>query len=163
MTGHPSTGVRSLIGIGTPANGGRSSAPVGDVVAELLRFGAGVVVVAPDDRVDGRVEAVDRRSRAASTSSRGLTFFAANCGSSVECGRELIWGFGHGRAGYARLQLTSRLRHSSSGTLGAGSRRERPSRSWRRRRSGRRRGPRAGIGKRRQRWARSALPIPRAG
>ena len=59
MTGQPSNGVRSFIGIGTPANGGRSTSPFAISSPSLRATVARLLVVAPDHRVDRRVEPVD--------------------------------------------------------------------------------------------------------
>ena len=89
MTGQPSTGVRSLIGIGTPANGDGSSRPFAISSPSLRALGTRLVVVAPDDRVQMRVEAVDALERGVDELERAHLLRAHRRGG-VECGRELI-------------------------------------------------------------------------
>ena len=52
MTGQPSTGVRSLMGMGTPAKGPRLDHAAHQGVGQGLGLGPGLVVVAPDDGVE---------------------------------------------------------------------------------------------------------------
>ena len=69
VTGQPATGVRSLIGIGTPRNGALLAG--GEAAVGLARGGAGLLVVAPGDRVQLRVELVDGRQAGVEQLHRG--------------------------------------------------------------------------------------------
>ena len=89
MTGQPCTGVRSFIGIGTPANGGRSESPFAISSPSLRATRARLLVVAPDHRVQRRVEAVDALEGGVDEL-EGAHLVLAHRRGGIDSGRELI-------------------------------------------------------------------------